>query len=180
MRENYYEEEKIKFLADKMLGKLSKWLRILGYDTTYPITDEDLNLILTARQENRILLTRDTNLIKRRNICDFLFIKGDQWEEQLLEVIRGLKIKINFHSKIFSRCSLCNTPTIKIDKRKVEGYVPPYVFLTQNEFVYCPYCKKYYWKGTHWKRMTQKIQNLSSETGDGSLFHSSNECERNQ
>ncbi|GAH95063.1 unnamed protein product [marine sediment metagenome] len=157
---NNGKEEEIKFLADKMLGKLAKWLRILGYDTTYPITDEDLALILTARHENRILLTRDTNLIKRRNICDFLFIKGDQYEEQLSEVIKGLKIKIDFKSKIFSRCSLCNTPTIKIDKRKVQSYVPPYIFLTQNEFVYCPSCKKYYWKGTHWERMTQKVQNL--------------------
>lgn len=155
---NNGKEEEIKFLADKMLGKLTKWLRILGYDTTYPITDEDLTLILTARQENRILLTRDTNLIKRRNICDFLFIKSDRWEEQLSEVIKGLKINIDFKLKIFSRCSLCNTPTIKIDKRKVENYVPPYVFLTQNEFVYCLSCKKYYWKGTHWERMTQKIK----------------------
>lgn len=117
MKENNNKEE-IKFLADKMLGKLTKWLRILGYDTTYPISDEDITLILTARQENRILLTRDTNLIKRKNICDYLFIKSDQWEEQLLEVIRGLKLIIDFNSNMFSRCSLCNTPTIKIDKKK--------------------------------------------------------------
>ena len=159
MRKNNNKEE-IKFLADKMLGKLTKWLRILGYDTTYPISDEDITLILTARRENRILLTRDTNLIKRKNICDYLFIKSDQWEEQLLEVIRGLKLIIDFNLNMFSRCSLCNTPTIKIDKRKVEGLVPPYVFLTQKEFFYCPSCQKYYWKGTHWQRMKEKIEKL--------------------
>jgi len=155
------KEEEIKFLADRMLGKLVKWLRILGYDTTYPSFSDDLSLILIARQENRILLTRDTNLIKRRNICDFLFIKSDQWEEQLLEAIRGVKLKIDFGPKIFSRCSLCNTPTKNIDKKEVKTRVPPYVFLTQDKFVYCPSCKKYYWRGTHWQRMAKIIKKLS-------------------
>ena len=154
------KKEEIKFLADIMLGKLVKWLRILGFDTTYPSFDDDLSLILTARQEGRILLTRDTNLIKRRNICDFLFIKGDHWEEQLAGIVKGLKLEINFNSKIFSRCSLCNAPTKDVDKKEVKNYVPPYVFLTQDRFVYCPSCKKYYWRGTHSQRMIQIIQNL--------------------
>src|SRR5665648_696602 len=130
------KKEEIKFLADIMLGKLVKWLRILGFDTTYPSFDDDLSLILTAQQEGRILLTRDTNLIKRRNICDFLFIKGDHWKEQLAGIVKGLKLKINFDSKIFSRCSLCNTLTKNVAKKEVKNYVPPYVFLTQNKFCY--------------------------------------------
>jgi len=142
--EGVKKEEEIKFLADRMLGKLMKWLRILDY-----------------RQENRILLTRDTNLIKRRNICNFLFIKSDRWEEQLLEVIKALKLKIDFDSKIFSRCSLCNTPTKNIEKKEVKIHVPHYVFLTQDKFVYCSSCKKYYWRGTHWQRMIKKIKTLS-------------------
>ena len=154
------KEEEIIFLADRMLGKLVKWLRILGYNTAYPSFDDDLSLILSARQEGRILLTRDTNLIKRRNICDFLFVKDDHWEEQLAGIIKGLKLKIDLNSKIFSRCSLCNTPIKDVDKKEVKNYVPPYVFLTQDKFVYCPSCKKYYWRGTHWQRMTQKIQKL--------------------
>jgi len=158
MKENSKKE--IKFLADKMLGKLVSWLRILGFDTVYSPVEEDSSLILIARKENRILLTRDTNLIRRRTICDFLFIKSDKWEEQLLEIINGLKIKLGLKSKIFSRCSLCNSPTIKRKKLEVKDYVPPYVYLTQNEFVYCPNCKKYYWKGTHWERMNKKIQSL--------------------
>jgi len=167
--EEIKEEQEIKFLADRMLGKLVKWLRILGFDTTYPSFDDDLSLILTARQEDRILLTRDANLIKRRNICDFLFVKGDHWEEQLLGIIKGLKLKIDLNSKIFSRCSLCNTPTKDIDKKEIKTHVPPYVFLTQNKFVYCPSCKKYYWRGTHWQRMTQKIQKLFfNESGNDS------------
>ena len=155
------KEKEIKFLADRMLGRLVRWLRILGYDTAYPSFDNDLSLILTARQEGRILLTRDANLIKRRNICDFLFIKGDHWEEQLAGIIKGLKLKIDLNSKIFSRCSLCNTPTKDVDKEEAKNYVPPYVFLTQDKFVYCPFCKKYYWRGTHWQRMAKKIKKLS-------------------
>jgi len=163
------KEEEIKFLVDRMLGRLVKWLRILGYDTTYPSFENDLSLILIARQENRILLTRDTNLIKRRNICDFLFIKSNKWEEQLLEVIKGMKLEIDFDSKIFSRCSLCNSPTKGIDKKEVKARVPPYVFLTQDKFVYCPSCKKYYWKGTHWQRMAEKIKKIPlNESGNDS------------
>ncbi len=160
---NFIEEikdEEIKFITDRMLGKLVRWLRILGFDTIYPSFEDNLSLILTARQESRILLTRDANLIKRRNICDFLFIESDHWEEQLLGIIKGLKLKIDFNSKIFSRCSLCNSPTKNIDKKEVKNYVPTYVFSTQNKFVYCPFCKKYYWRGTHWQRMTVKIKKL--------------------
>ena len=160
---NFIEEikdEEIKFITDRMLGKLVRWLRILGFDTIYPSFEDNLSLILTARQESRILLTRDANLIKRRNICDFLFIESDHWEEQLLGIIKGLKLKIDLNSKIFSRCSLCNTLTKDVDKKEVKNYVPSYVFLTQNKFVYCPSCKKYYWRGTHWQRMTVKIKKL--------------------
>jgi len=133
MRENNFmieemKDKEIKFLADRMLGKLVKWLRILGYDTTYPSFDNDLSLILTARKEGRILLTRDTNLIKRRNICEFLFIESDKWDEQLIGIIKGVKLKIGFNSKIFSRCSICNTPTKDVDKKDVKNHVPPYVF----------------------------------------------------
>ena len=100
---NYKKKEEIKFLADRMLGKLVKWLRILGYDTAYPSFSDDSSLILTARQEGRILLTRDANLNKRRNICDFLFINGDHWEEQMAGIIKGSKLKIDINSKIFER-----------------------------------------------------------------------------
>ncbi|MEA1940556.1 MAG: Mut7-C RNAse domain-containing protein [Candidatus Caldatribacteriota bacterium] len=153
-------KEKIKFLADKMLGRLAKWLRILGYDTTYSAYSNDLFVILAAREKNRVLLTRNTNLIKRKNICDFLFIKNDNWEEQLGEVIRGLKLKISLDSNLFSRCSICNTPTINIEKKIVRNHVPPYVFLNNNNFVYCPSCNKYYWKGTHWEKMRQRVQRI--------------------
>jgi len=164
-KDNFTEEikdEEIKFIADRMLGKLAKWLRILGFDTAYPSFDDDSSLILTARQEKRILLTRNSNLIKRKNICGFLFIESDHWEEQLLGILNGLKLKASFNSKIFSRCSLCNTPTKTVDKKKVNNYVPSYVFLTQNKFTYCPFCNKYYWRGTHRYRMTQKIKNIIS------------------
>ncbi|GAG19024.1 unnamed protein product, partial [marine sediment metagenome] len=50
--------------------------------------------------------------------------------------------------------------TKEVNKKEVKNYVPPYVFLTQNKFVYCPSCKKYYWRGTHWQRMTVKIKKL--------------------
>ena len=157
------DKKEIKFLADKMLGKLVKWLRILGYNTSYSFSKTSMSIILTAREENRILLTRNTNLIKRKNICDFLFIQNDDWEKQLMEVIKGLKLKISFNSKPFSRCIVCNTPTIAVDRETVEKHVPSYVFLTRNHFVYCPSCNKYYWEGTHLKKMKKKIQEFAKK-----------------
>ena len=157
---NTTNQQEIKFLADSMLGRLAKWLRIFGYDTTYVACSKDSFLILTARKENRILLTRDTRLIQKRNICDFLFIKSDHWDEQLVEIIKGLKLNIQLNSHLFSRCSICNTPTLTVDKKNIQPYVPPYVFRSNSDFVYCPFCNKYYWKGTHWKKMNQKIKKI--------------------
>jgi len=86
--------------------------------------------------------------------------------EQLTGIIKGLKLKIDPNSKIFSRCTLCNTLTKDIAKKEVKKYVPPHVFSTKTRFVYCASCKKYYWRGTHWQKMTQKIQKLSlNESG---------------
>ena len=77
---NIPSQQEIKFIADCMLGKLVKWLRIFGYDTTYITCSTDSFLILSARKDNRILLTRDTHLIQKRNICNFFFVKSDHWD----------------------------------------------------------------------------------------------------
>ena len=157
-------QEEIKFLADRMLGRLAKWLRIFGYDTSYFPSANNLRLILMARKEKRILLTRDTHLIKRKNICDFLFVKSDRWDKQLIEIIKGLRLDIQLNSHLFSRCSICNTPTSEADKKKIKSHIPPYVFQNNNDFVYCPSCKKYYWKGTHWEKMNKKIYNVIEDS----------------
>jgi len=157
-------EKKIKFLVDCMLGKLAKWLRIFGYDTIHDSVLKNPVLIFTARKEGRILLTRNTQLIKKRNLGDFLFIKSNFWDEQLIQIIKELNLIFQLDSSLFSRCTICNSKTIKVEKNIVQNHVPPYVFKNNDEFVFCPFCHKYYWKGTHWQRMDQTIREIKEKS----------------
>lgn len=147
----------MKFIADDMLGKLAKWLRILGYDTVYYQTQNDNELIEIAHQENRILLTRDTQL-SRNWLVPTLLIKKETIEEQLKEVIQRFKLEIE--NALFSRCPKCNTLLREIKKDEIKDKIPEFVYQTYNEFWTCPTCKRYYWAGTHWMNIKAKVKNL--------------------
>jgi len=145
-----------RFLADSMLGTLAKWLRILGYDTTYYAQLDDNQLVRLARAEGRVLLTRDTGLPKRRGLhC--LFIEGEVLEEQLAQVLQAFGLHAD-HA--FSRCPVCNTVLEEVPKYEAWGQVPPFVFQTQQQFSLCPECNRFYWRGTHWKKMLEKMKQL--------------------
>lgn len=157
--------QKPRFVADQMLGRLSKWLRILGFDTKYFNSIDDSTLLKIAKDENRILLTRDTQLIKRRpvvrNHVSAILINSDRLDNQLTQIINNLDLveleKAEFPAPL---CIECNIPIQKIPKNGVCGKVPSYVFKTQNEFRTCPKCGRFFWKGTHWERIRQKLQDL--------------------
>ena len=153
----------ITFLADCMLGRLAKWLRILGYDTAYfsDITDE--KLVHRALHEGRVILTRDTHLIKRKLARRCLLIQSDQVLEQLKQVIEEFKLKAP-NRGILRRCLLCNTPLSAISKKRVRGRVPPYVYKTQRSFAYCSRCDRIYWRGTHINRVFDRLSKLRSAT----------------
>ncbi len=136
------------FVADDQLGKLARWLRILGFDTLYFRTIDDRELIRKAAGERRILLTRDTGIANDPGTADCVFIQSDNWIEQLKQLITQLKLKVG-PKNLFSRCLLCNSPLQPIPKADVKERVPPFVYQTQNEFVHCPSCEKIYWQGTH-------------------------------
>jgi uncharacterized protein with PIN domain len=145
-----------RFVVDSMLGTLAKWLRILGYDTEYDACLNDNQLVRLARGEGRILLTRDTGLLKRKGFrC--LFIESQILEEQLLQVLETLGLPAD---NLFSRCAVCNTPLEKVPKHEAWGQVPPFVFQTQERFSLCPECNRFYWRGTHWKRMLERVKQL--------------------
>jgi uncharacterized protein with PIN domain len=147
----------MKFLADVMLGRLTTWLRLLGYDTTFFSDADDPTLAQLARDENRILLTRDVELTRRRGL-KFLLIESDQVEDQVRQVFRALNLSLQ---EAFSRCAECNVLLQDMDKESVQGRVPPYVFQTQERYRQCPHCQRIYWRGTHWARMLARIQDLS-------------------
>lgn len=141
----------LRFVADAMLGRLAKWLRILGYDTLYDVSYEDSHLMRIARAQERVLLTRDSALVRRRGAC-MLFLESEQLEEQLQQLHRVLGLT---PVSPFSRCPVCNEPLEPIAKDRAWGQVPPYIFATQDEFHVCPSCDRFYWRGTHWQRMRE-------------------------
>ena len=147
------------FIADGMLGKLSKWLRILGYDVSYSATLNDAELARIARMEDRILLTRDTQLVKRKGLKSVLS-RSDQPEEQLRQLVDELDLRVDVDS--FTRCLVCNTLLVDVEAQAVASQVPAYVLATQAHFRCCPTCARVYWRGTHWQRMRDRLGALSS------------------
>lgn len=149
-----------KFVADQMLGRLSKWLRLMGYDTLYFHSIDDSRLIRLAREQKRVLLTRDTGLIKRREVKRSLikavFIEDDLVSLQLGQLQKLFKLRLS--STRF--CPECNVPLQAISKSSVQNYVPPYVYQTQRKFSHCPQCRRYFWAGTHWQRIEERIREL--------------------
>jgi ribosomal-protein-alanine acetyltransferase len=145
-----------KFIADAMLGKLARWLRILGYDTIYFTEKADGDLIRIAREEERIILTRDTRLIKRGDLGKFFFIQDNNHWKQLQEACQGLDLKVD--PRFFlSRCLICNREIVRVTKKSVRGKVPEYVFKTQEVFFSCPDCQRIYWGATHRTNMLREI-----------------------
>lgn len=140
-----------------MLGRLATWLRLLGYDTLYLADASDAELARRARLEQRVLLTRDVELTRRRGV-HALLIKSEQVEEQIRQVFQTLDLTAR---EAFSRCAVCNCVLEDISKDEVRGKVPPYVFHTQDRFRRCPQCARLYWRGTHWARIVGHIEDLS-------------------
>jgi hypothetical protein len=141
-----------------MLGRLAKWLRIIGYDTVYFQEISDRELVNIALKENRFILTRDTLLIKRRNVKDFLLVEGDHFRDQLCFVVKRLKLDPN--AEILTRCIRCSRPLEIIDRSDIELMVPGYVFETQDLFKICQACKKVYWGATHKDRMIGELKTI--------------------
>jgi uncharacterized protein with PIN domain len=147
----------MKFLCDQMLGKLSRWLRFFGFDTLYIKGDvDDDELLRIAEKEERVILTRDKQLIIRviKRKLDFIKINSINLDDQLKSVFKIIKFNENI---ILSRCSICNSILIKIDKKDVKNRVPFNIYNRMNDFFYCEYCNKIYWMGTHYDKIINKI-----------------------
>jgi uncharacterized protein with PIN domain len=138
-----------------MVGKLARWLRVLGVDVAYSNTYEDDEIIRIATAENRIVLTRDTGLAARRPAVRFILIESDDYTQQIDQVIREFGLR---HFEVFSRCLECNVVLSAVSKESVFERVPPYVYLTQERFAVCPSCNRVFWHGTHADQMLKRIR----------------------
>ena len=146
-----------------MLGSLAKWLRIFGFDTVYPdATMNDDRILQIAQREKRLLISRDKELLIRakKTLVPVLKIHTTDLTEQLHQILQEIPID---EEKILTRCTLCNTSLHSIDKEVIKEKIPEKVFQTRNEFWVCPSCSKYYWMGTHYENMREKINTLVSK-----------------
>lgn len=139
----------MEFAADAMLGKLARWLRILGFDTFYRSDVEDSELLRVAREEGRVLLTRDTRVAQRRALPPMLLIRDDGWRDQLAQVFRELNLTIP--DTLFTRCLECNVPLRQIERSAAKFRVPGHVFETHQAFRECPRCARIFWRGSHYE-----------------------------
>jgi uncharacterized protein with PIN domain len=151
----------LSFAADRTLGKLSKWLRILGFDTLFG-SDASSRWFIEHLQAGRILLTRTEKIRKLFADHRLVFIESNFPIEQLKQVIAECGITAA-DIRPFSRCIPCNLPVVRVEKDAVYGRVPDYILETNEVFHACPRCERVYWSGSHTKRSMQRIQELFAE-----------------
>ncbi|MDD5559268.1 Mut7-C RNAse domain-containing protein [Candidatus Methylomirabilis sp.] len=154
----------MRFVADAMLGRLAKWLRLLGYDTLYWRGD-DARLVRLVLAENRLLLTRDTHLPPRLPAHLTCFIESDHYDAQLAQVVA----RFGLPPRIIGRlCLRCNLPLEAVDKTEVRAEIPVFVWQTQERFARCPGCLRIYWEGTHYARMVETLDRVAAmKKGNG-------------
>lgn len=148
----------MKFIFTKELGRLVKWMRILGYDTVYFKQNSPSTLIIQALRDGRVIATRSQRLVRPVGIKTVL-IKSEKVKEQIKELLDVLDLKVD-RKLMFSRCIVCNVLLEEIGKEEVKDKVPEYVFQNQEEFIVCPMCKRIYWEGTHWGNVKEILEGI--------------------
>jgi uncharacterized protein with PIN domain len=153
------ETDSLKFLADGMLGKLTRWLRMLGQDVSYSTDVEDSQLLNIAKSEKRILLTRDFELYQRtvgKGIESF-YVQGDTSKEKLAELAHRFGISLEMDMSA-SRCPKCNAKVKPVSAEKAAEKVQKNTFVYYKEFWQCPKCGQVYWQGSHWVKIKKTLR----------------------
>ncbi|MDC8452119.1 MAG: Mut7-C RNAse domain-containing protein [Candidatus Nitrosotalea sp.] len=154
------------FVVDAMLGNLAKKLRILGYDSKYFSSIEDDKLILIAKNEKRIILTKDEQLTKnaeKQNI-GFVLIRGSDESEQIMQINAKIKLDRFVVDTNNSRCIVCNGSLQPVDKYRIIGKIPEGILEREKKFWMCDSCKKIYWEGTHFEKLQEFATKLNDMT----------------
>ncbi len=148
----------MRFLADGMLGKLARWLRMLGHDVIYSVQFNDSELLELAKKDDRFLLTKDLELYKRAvgRGLDAYYVEGMIESERLAEVAKrfGLQLTIDMNR---SYCPVCNTKIKETPKEKLQDELEKNTLTYYNKFWKCPNCSQIYWQGAHWTQINNTI-----------------------
>ena len=154
--------ESPRFVVDSMLGRLARWLRILGFDAWYFRRIDDPKLLKLHKETGRILLTRDTRMVLSRDLGPYVLVESDLWEDQLREVIETLGLSLS-EEKTLTRCALCNRPLEKLRPEEAYQKIPDHVAHSTSEFSGCRSCGRVYWAGTHRKRIAEVVARLGAD-----------------
>ena len=148
----------MKFLADGMLGKLTRWLRMLGQDVLYSVQFDDSQLLEFAKNEKWVLLTKDFGLYKRAisRGMDAYYVEGKTESESLAEVAKryGLSLMIDMDK---SHCPVCNTKLKQTPKEQLQNELKKNTFTYYDKFWKCTNCRQIYWQGAHWKQINNTL-----------------------
>lgn len=144
-----------KFAADLMLGRLARWLRLLGADVIWGAALHGRALLEAARREGRVVLTRDKRL---RTAPDALYIESNYFREQLRQVLA--RFPFDPRARAFTRCSECNEPLSRVSRELVQRRVPPFVYASHETFAECDRCGRIYWDATHPARAMRELDSL--------------------
>jgi uncharacterized protein len=146
-----------RLLVDAMLGRLVRWLRLMGYDAAYWRDGSDEALIAAAQEADRLIVTRDRALARRRGVRAVL-IAAEALDEQIVEA----RTALGGSPAPFTRCSECGGELTDLSRAAARDLVPPYVWQTQTQFSRCALCGRVYWKGTHWPALQRRLAQVQT------------------
>lgn len=154
-----------RFVLDTHLGRLAAYLRLFGFDTLYRNDYDDQTLADISANEHRILLTRDKQLLMRKQITRGYYLRATQPRQQLVEVLS--RFDLHKTQQPFTRCMHCNGEIRPVQKEEIEPHLLPRTKAWYKEFWQCAHCNKIYWKGSHYQRMQQLIEAINEKGGSG-------------
>lgn len=150
-----------RFVADVHLGKLTRYLRMLGLDVAYDREADDHAIVARANSERRIILTRDKGILKHGGVTHGHWVRSMHPREQVGEVLRALDLRGRIDP--FTRCMECNGALAPAPRAEVAAHLPSSVLERQDRFARCPECGRIYWEGSHYDRMCEWIDDLLGE-----------------
>lgn len=159
------DEEQLTFFVDAMLGNIAKKLRLMGYDSSYFSDIEDDELIKLAKNDKRIIISRDEGLIQKAQKygLECIFLKNKEEIEQFREIIEKLNLKTIQINGDKARCPKCNSKTNPINKKNIQDKIPLKVLENNEKFWICENCEQIFWEGTHIKNLQKFVEELNEK-----------------